>query len=56
MELELDKCTKIVLKRGELVHWQNVTICISREIKELGRKKPSSDSVLRKVAVCNVDK
>ena len=57
MELGFDKCTtKIVLKRGKLVHWQNVTIGISREIHELSRKKRTSDSVLSNVAVCNVNK
>jgi hypothetical protein len=53
MELELDKCTKTVLKRGKLVHWQNVTMCISREIHELSRKKRRSPQVMRKVAVRN---
>jgi hypothetical protein len=35
MEYGLHKCAKIVLKRGKLVHSQNLILDFNREIKEL---------------------
>jgi hypothetical protein len=37
MEFGLDKCAKVVLKKGKLVHSQNLVVDISREIQELGQ-------------------
>jgi hypothetical protein len=39
MEFGLDKCAKIVLKKGKLVHLQNLVVDINREIKELEQGK-----------------
>ena len=39
MEFGLEKCAKIVFKRGELVHSQNLVIDINREIQELEQGK-----------------
>ena len=39
MQLELDKCAKIVLKRGKLVHLQNLAQDIKKEIQELKQGK-----------------
>jgi hypothetical protein len=35
MEFGLDKCAKIVFKKGKLVHSQNLMVDINREIQEL---------------------
>jgi hypothetical protein len=35
MEFGLDNCAKIVLKRGKLVHSQNLILDFNREIQEL---------------------
>jgi hypothetical protein len=35
MEFGLDKCAKIVLKRGKLVHWRNLLLDFNREIQVL---------------------
>jgi hypothetical protein len=34
MEFGLDKCAKIVFKKGKLVHLQNLVVDINREIQE----------------------
>jgi len=39
MEFGLEKCAKIALKRGKLVHLQNLAIDINREIQELEQGK-----------------
>jgi len=39
MELGLEKCDKVVFKRGKLVHSQNVVTDINREIQELEQGK-----------------
>jgi len=39
MEFRLEKCAKIVFKRGKLVHSQNLVIDINREIQELEQGK-----------------
>jgi len=39
MEFGLEKCAKFVLKRGKLVHLQNLVIDINREIQELEQGK-----------------
>jgi hypothetical protein len=39
VQLELDKCVKIVLKRGKLVHSQNLMQDIKKEIQELKKGK-----------------
>jgi hypothetical protein len=39
MEFGLDKCAKIVFKKGKLVHSQNLLVDINREIKELEQGK-----------------
>jgi hypothetical protein len=39
MKFELDKCTKIVLKKEKLVHSQNLIFDIRREIQELKEGK-----------------
>jgi len=39
MEFGLDKCAKIVLKRGKLVHWQNLILDFNSEIQELEQGK-----------------
>jgi len=39
MEFGLDKCAKTVLKRGKLVHSQNLILDFSREIQELKQGK-----------------
>jgi hypothetical protein len=35
MEFRLDRCTKVVLKKGRLVHLQNLVSDFNREIQEL---------------------
>jgi hypothetical protein len=35
MEFGLDKCAEIVLKKGKLVHLQNLMLNINREIQQL---------------------
>ena len=43
MEFELDKCMKVVLKKGKLVHSQNLKLDTTREIQEFKQgKKPTS--------------
>jgi hypothetical protein len=39
MEFELDKCAKIVFKKGKLLHLQNLVVAINREIQELEQGK-----------------
>jgi hypothetical protein len=39
MEFGLEKCAKIALKRGKLVHSQNLVIDVNREIQELEQGK-----------------
>ena len=39
MEFGLDKCTEIVLKRGKLVHSQNLIRDFDRDIQELEQEK-----------------
>jgi len=39
MEFGLDKCTEIVLKRGKLVHSQNLILDFTRDIRELEQGK-----------------
>ena len=39
VQLELDKCAKIVLKKGKLVHLQNLIQDIKKEIQELKQGK-----------------
>ena len=39
MEFGLDKCAKTVLKRGKLVHSQNLILDFNREIQELEQGK-----------------
>jgi hypothetical protein len=39
MEFGLDRCTKMVLEKGKLIHSQNLTFDISREIKQLEQGK-----------------
>jgi hypothetical protein len=39
MEFGLDKCAKIVFKKGKLVHSQNLVVDINREIQELQQGK-----------------
>jgi len=39
MEFGLDKCTEIVLKRGKLIHSQNVILDFTRDIQELEQGK-----------------
>jgi hypothetical protein len=39
MEFGLDKCAKIVFKKGKLVQWQNLVVDINREIQELEQGK-----------------
>jgi hypothetical protein len=39
MEIGLDKCAKIVFKRGKLVQSQNLVVVINREIQELEEGK-----------------
>jgi hypothetical protein len=56
MELGLDKCTKIVLKSGKLVHWQESNDMYQQRNTRAEPKTPTNDSLLRKVAVCNVNK
>jgi len=38
-ELGLDNCAKTVLKRGKLVHSQNLILDFNREIQELKQRK-----------------
>jgi hypothetical protein len=35
MEFGLDKCAKIVVKKGKLVHSQNLVVDMNREVQEL---------------------
>jgi hypothetical protein len=35
MEFRLDKCARTVLKKDKLLHLQNLTLDINREIQEL---------------------
>jgi hypothetical protein len=39
MEFGLDKCAKIVCRKGKLVHLQNLVVDIKREMQELGTGK-----------------
>jgi hypothetical protein len=39
MEFRLDKCAKIVFKKGKLVHSQNLVVDMNREIQELEQGK-----------------
>jgi hypothetical protein len=39
MEFGLDKCAKIVFKKGKLVHSQNLAVDVSREIQALQQGK-----------------
>jgi hypothetical protein len=39
MEFRLDTCAKTVFKNGKLVHSQNITLDINREIQELEQEK-----------------
>jgi hypothetical protein len=43
-------------KRGKLVHWQKYSDMYQQRNTRAEQEKPTSDSVLRKVAVCNVNK
>jgi hypothetical protein len=52
MELGHNKCKK----RGKLVHWQKYSDMYRQRNTRAEQEKPTSDSVLRKVAVCNVNK
>jgi hypothetical protein len=40
MEFRLDKCAKIVLNKGQLVHLKNLILDINREIQDLEQGKP----------------
>jgi hypothetical protein len=37
MEFGLDKCAKVVFKKGKLVHLQNLVVDINREMQELAQ-------------------
>jgi hypothetical protein len=39
MEFGLEKCAKIMIKRGKLTHSQNLVVDINREIQELEQGK-----------------
>jgi hypothetical protein len=39
MESGLDKCAKVVFKKGKLVHLQNLVVDVNREIHELEQGK-----------------
>jgi len=39
VEFGLEKCAKVVFKRGKLVHLQNLVIDINREVQELEQGK-----------------
>jgi len=56
MEFGLEKCAKIVFKRGKPVHSQNLVIDTNREIQALEQKKLTSTSRLRKVKAYNINK
>ena len=56
MELGRDNCTQIVLKRGKLVHWQKCNDIYQQRNTRAEQEKPTSDSVLTKVALRNFNK
>jgi hypothetical protein len=56
MEFRLDKCAKTVLKKGKLVHSQNLILYTNREIQKLEEGKLTSTQGLKKVKVYNINK
>jgi hypothetical protein len=56
MEFGLDKCAKIVFKKGKLVHSQNLVVDINREIQELEQGRHTSTLGLRKVTAYIISK
>jgi hypothetical protein len=49
MEFGLDKCAKIVLKRGKLVHSHNLMFDLTEKYKSLNRLKHTSTLGLKRV-------
>jgi hypothetical protein len=56
MEFGLDKCAKIVFKKGKLVHSQSLVVDINREIQEFEQGRHTSTLGLRKVTAYNISK
>jgi hypothetical protein len=52
MKFRLDICTKIVLKKGKLIHLQN----LNKKYKSLNREKSTRTKGLRNVKVYNINK
>ena len=56
MEFGLDKCAKIVLKRGKLVQSQNLILDFNREYNSSKRDKHTNTQGLKKVRAYNINK
>ena len=56
MEFGLEKCAKIMFKRGKLTHLQNLVTGTNRVIQELEQGKRTNTYGLRKVKAYNINK
>jgi hypothetical protein len=56
LEFELDKCAKIVFKKGKFILSQNLILDFNREIQSWNREKHTSTSGLKKLRAYNINK